>query len=333
MPGRTHVGISGWRYPAWRGVFYPKGLPHPRGLAHASRLFGSIEINGTFYSLQRAAWFDRWRSQVQPGFVFSVKGSRFITHLKKLRDTDVAMANFFAQGLLRLRDTLGPILWQLPPSLGFHEDRLESFLGSLPRDTDAAARLARGHDGRVKDPWTKPPSPARRLRHALEVRHATFIDPRFVALLRRQDVGLVVADTAGRWPLLEDVTSDFVYVRLHGDEELYVSGYTDAALGFWAIRIRSWLRGCQPRDARLVAPRAPRSLRGRDVFAYFDNDVKVHAPFDAMALQARLVRGRQVEPAHAPLPSDARAMTIAGDRRWNWEKRAGAVRSGRDGPG
>ncbi len=282
------IGISGWRYPPWRGVFYPKGLPQRRELEHASRALSTVEINGSFYSLQRPESYLQWREQTPEDFVFSVKGGRFITHMKKLNDVQIPLANFFASGVLALGDKLGPILWQLPPNLGFHPDRLGEFFDQLPRTTAAAARLAQGHDERLTDrAWTVTDAD-RPLRHALEVRHSTFETPAFVELLRRHDIALVVADTAGKWPFIEDVTSDFVYSRLHGSEELYVSGYDDESLEGWAAKIRSWAAGEDPPGARtLAAPAAP-APDGRDVYVYFDNDVKVRAPFDAMSLAEKL---------------------------------------------
>ena len=242
----VRIGISGWRYAPWRGSFYPRRWPQARELAFASRAVNSIEINGTFYSLQHPESFRTWYDETPDDFLFAVKASRFITHMKRLAGVEVPLADFFASGVLRLSDKLGPILWQLPPSFRFDADRLASFFRLLPRDTEAAAALARRHDHRVAGrAWTQV-DVVRPLRHAIEVRHETFRDPRFVELLRRHDVGLVVADTAGRWPLLEDVTSDFVYARLHGDVELYASGYTADALAVWARRVRAWSRGRTP---------------------------------------------------------------------------------------
>lgn len=284
------IGISGWTYAPWRGTFFPPKLRQQDELAHAARRLASIEVNGTFYSLQRASSYRSWAAAVPDDFVFSVKGPRFITHIRRLKDVRTPLANFFASGVLLLGPKLGPILWQLPPSLPFDAARLSIFLSMLPRDTHAAARLAREHDHRV--PTFQPPGhPRRPLRHALEVRHRSFVTPEFIALLRRHRVALVVADTAGKWPFLEDVTADFVYVRLHGDSELYVSGYTDAALVHWARKIRAWARGGEPRGAMRVGPPSRARARGRDVFVYFDNDVKVRAPFDAMKLAHRLGRG------------------------------------------
>jgi uncharacterized protein YecE (DUF72 family) len=269
MP-EVRVGISGWTYPPWRGVFYPTGLAHRRELEFASRRLSSIEINGSFYSLQRPDSFQAWRAQTPDHFLFSVKGGRFITHLKKLRGVETPLANFFASGILALGDKLGPVLWQLPPNLGFDRERVADFLDRLPRTTTDAARLAAQHDARVEGrAWTTTDAD-RPLRHAVEVRHPSYECAGFLDLLRDRDVAVVTADTAGKWPMLLEPTTDLAYVRLHGAEELYVSGYDDEALDRWARRVEEW------RDT------------GRDVVVYFDNDVKVRAPFDAQRLMARL---------------------------------------------
>jgi uncharacterized protein YecE (DUF72 family) len=295
--GDVRIGISGWRYRGWRRAFYPPGWPQARELEYAAQRVRSVEINGSFYSLQRPEHYAAWRSDTPPGFVFAVKGSRFITHMKRLAGVESALANFFASGVLRLGDKLGPLLWQLPPRLSFDPARLEAFFGLLPSDTRAAAALARRHDARVAGrAWTRGDA-LRPLRHALEVRHPSFLDRRFIDLLRRHRVALVVADTAGTWPFLEDVTADFVYVRLHGDTELYASGYTEPALAAWAAKIEAWARGSSPAGARLLGPAARPRRAGRDVFVYFDNDAKVHAPFDAMRLAARLGVGPEAATA------------------------------------
>jgi uncharacterized protein YecE (DUF72 family) len=288
MSGTIRIGISGWRYTPWRGVFYPRDLAQRDELAFASRRFSTIEINGSFYSLQRPEYYKRWHDETPPGFVFSVKGPRYVTHMLKLRGVDAAMANFFASGVANLGAKLGPFLWQLPPTLGYDRERLDDFFRLLPRDTDQASRLARRHNEKVTGRARLAYGANRALRHALEVRHESFVDPDFVALLADYDVALVVADTAGRWPLVEDVTSDFVYIRLHGDKELYVSGYTPAALKRWAARIDRWRQGRKPDAVRCIDfARRPRA-RPRDVYAYFDNDAKVKAPRDAARL-ARLL--------------------------------------------
>jgi uncharacterized protein YecE (DUF72 family) len=264
------IGTSGWRYPPWRGTFYPEGLVQRRELEHLSRAVSSIEINGSFYSLQRPESYRSWAAETPEDFLFAVKGPRFVTHMKQLRDVRTPVANFLASGVLALGEKLGPILWQLPPRMRFDPERLDTFLSLLPHTTSAAAELAQEHDERLEGRAHLTTAADRPLRHALEVRHESFREPAFTALLRKHDVALVVADTAGKWPFLDDVTSDLVYVRLHGDEELYVSGYSPEALDRWAERIRGW------------------AADGRDVVVYFDNDVKVHAPYDAISLAERL---------------------------------------------
>ncbi|HSN20702.1 MAG TPA: DUF72 domain-containing protein, partial [Usitatibacter sp.] len=255
--GTIRIGISGWRYEGWRGVFYPGGLAQRRELEYASRRFPTIEINGTFYSLQRPEHFRDWYEATPPGFVFAVKGSRFISHMKRLKDVEKPLANFLASGLFNLREKTGPFLWQFPPQFRFNADRLAEFLALLPRDAESALALARRRDARVKGRCRLAIDCNRELRHAIEIRHESFLDPAFVALLRRHNVALVVADTAGRWPFVEDVTADFVYVRLHGDKVLYASGYSDRALDLWAERIRAWSAGGERPGARTICARAP----------------------------------------------------------------------------
>jgi uncharacterized protein YecE (DUF72 family) len=282
-----HIGISGWTYAGWRGVFYPKKLPHRQELEFSSREFNSIEINGSFYSLQLPSSYQRWHAETPPGFNFAVKGGRFITHMKKLRDVEVPLANFFASGLLCLREKLGPILWQFPPNFGWNQERFTDFFGLLPRDTGAAAKLAKKHDAKVKGrAWTKAEG-VRPIRHAVEIRHPTFMIPEFFALLRKHNIAFVVADTAGKWPYAEDLTADFAYCRLHGSEQLYVSGYSDPELDWWANRIEHWRKGKQPKDAKLVSDQRHAAGK-RDVYIYFDNDAKVHAPFNAKTLAEKL---------------------------------------------
>lgn len=270
---RARVGISGWRYPPWRGVFYPPGLPQRQELQYAAARLDTVEVNGSFYSLQRPSSYRAWAAQTPDDFVLSVKGSRFITHLKKLRDVETPLANFLASGLLALGPKLGPALWQLSPRHRYDADQLDAFFTLLPRTHGAAADLGRGHDDRLRETaYLEPAAPDRPLDHVLEVRHPSFVDnPDFLELLRRHRVGLVVADSAGRFPALDEVTSGVVYVRLHGDTELYVSGYSEEALQRWAARVRGW------------AGRA-------DVYVYFDNDAKVHAPHDAIRLAQILGR-------------------------------------------
>ncbi|MFI2752156.1 DUF72 domain-containing protein [Cellulomonas sp. P22] len=287
----TRVGISGWRYPRWRGTFYPVGLPQRDELGYAAARLGTIELNGSFYSLQRPSSYQQWAAQTPEDFVLAVKGGRFVTHLKKLVDVQVPLANFFASGVLALGRRLGPVLWQLPPTLPYDPDRLAAFFALLPRTTARAAELAAQHDARLDGrAWTTTDAD-RPLHHALEVRGAGYVEPGFVELLRAHDIALVVADSAGRWPQLFDVTSDVVYVRLHGHAELYASGYPRTLLEEWAARVRAWSAGETDVGGPLVASHAPRAPHGREVYVYFDNDAKVHAPFDAMSLAAMLRDG------------------------------------------
>jgi uncharacterized protein YecE (DUF72 family) len=288
MAGRVWIGVSGWRYAPWRGHFYPRGLAQARELQHAAGHFNSIELNGSFYSLQRPSSYARWAADTPPGFVFAVKGGRYITHMLKLRHAETALANFFASGLFALGDKLGPILWQFPPNLAFDPVVFDAFLAALPKTTTAAAKLAHGRDDRMHGRELLEPEHRQRLRHAVEVRHASFVDPAFIALLRRHGVAWVVADTPQPWPLYEDVTADFVYIRLHGASELYKSRYTDAQLDRWAACIDAWRHGRQPPDARLIERRPPPRKAARDVYCYFDNTDKRHAPDNARQLMERL---------------------------------------------
>jgi len=268
----VRIGISGWTYPRWRGTFYPRGLPQREELRYAAERMNSVEINGSFYSLQRRSSFEAWAACVPQDFVFAVKGGRFITHMKKLSGIETALANFFASGVLALDQKLGPILWQLPPNLGFNADRMQAFFAQLPGTAGSAAKIADDHDRRVPDDHalTKAQHPRHRLRHAIEVRHESFRTPEFYKLLSRHKIALVVADNPGKWPIITEITTDLMYVRLHGHDQLYASGYSDRELDQWATKIRSWVE------------------RGCDVYLYFDNDAKVRAPFDAMSLMDRL---------------------------------------------
>lgn len=283
--GTVRIGISGWRYPSWRGVFYPKGLVQRNELAYAAGTFRTIEINGTFYALQRPESFRAWHVETPDDFVFAVKAPRYITHMRRLKEAERPLANFLASGILLLGDKLGPILWQLPPSLSFKAERLDTFLGLLPRTTGQAATLARDHEDRLAGrAWTETDA-ERPLRHALEVRHDSFRDPNFIRLLRRHGVALVVADAVD-WPRLMDVTADFVYCRLHGAKELYASGYGPVDLDRWANRVIAWAKNGET-EGEHIGPPAP-YCAPRDVYVYFDNDAKVHAPFDAQALAAKI---------------------------------------------
>ncbi|WP_407571379.1 DUF72 domain-containing protein [Deinococcus altitudinis] len=274
-------------------MFYPDGLPRRQELAYAAQSFGSLEVNASFYRLQSAATYDRWFSQTPADFVFALKGSRYITHMKKLRGAEAGLANFFASGLLRLRDKLGPFVWQLPPNLTFVPEVLEDFLAQLPTTHRAATELALLAE-RPGVPFEGGPND-RPLRHALEIRHPSFLSDDCLNLLRRHRVALVVADAAGLYPLIEEGTTDFMYVRLHGSQALYSSGYTRPELQDWERRIRAWSAGNAPADMRTV--NGPPRLSGpQDVYVYFDNDIGAHAPADAATLRGLLGLGNPDAP-------------------------------------
>lgn len=274
MAGTIRVGCSGWSYRGWRGDFYPAGLRQRDELAYLAGCTTAVELNGSFYSLQRPTSYVAWRDATPEGFRICVKGGRFLTHLKRLREPRQALANFLASGVLALGDRTGPVLWQLPADLALDPDLVGAFLEGLPRTTAEAARLAEEHDAKVpEDRALTSVEEDRPLQHVLEPRHPSFGTPPGLALLRAHDVGLVVSDGAGRWPMFTDVTSDVVYVRLHGDTDLYAARYGDDALDRWAARCQGW------------------AAEGRDVYVFLDNDARGHAPHDAVRLLERLPAG------------------------------------------
>jgi uncharacterized protein YecE (DUF72 family) len=285
--GRIRIGISGWRYKGWRGTFYPEKLPHRRELEYAAQHFNTIELNGSFYSLQRPHSFKQWHDETPDDFVFAVKGSRYITHMLKLTNAEAPLANFFAQGVLRLGGKLGPILWQFPPQFAFNPEKLQAFFDLLPRTQSQAVALAHNHDRRLKDRSWLEIEVDQPVRHAIEIRHVTCECPEFITLLRKNRIGLVVADTVD-WPLLMDVTADFVYCRLHGSEELYSSGYEADSIETWARRVVAWSRGHEVPDGKKAHPKPGPKRAAREVYVYFDNDAKVRAPFDAQGLRKRV---------------------------------------------
>lgn len=290
MAGKVWIGVSGWRYTPWRGHFYPTGLAQWRELEHASRVFNSLELNGSFYSLQRPSSYATWAGQTPPGFVFAIKGSRYITHMLKLRNVDAALANFLASGLFELGDKLGPILWQFPAMVRYQPELFEAFFRMLPKTTHEAAAIACRHDERMvgENRTCLRPGRNRRIRHCVEVRHESFATPDFIRLLRKYGIAWVVADTPNPWPLYEDVTADFIYMRLHGSTELYNSRYSDEELERWARFIDAWRNGGEPEDARLICPTRARARAARDVYCYFDNTDKRHAPENAKHLMRLL---------------------------------------------
>jgi len=285
--GKVYIGTSGWSYRDWRGLFYPDDLPQRRQLEYASRQLDSLEINGSFYGLLTPDTYRTFYEETPRGFQFAVKGSRFITHNKKLKDAKVPLANFFASGVLLLKEKLGPFVWQLAGNTRLDARRLDEFLGLLPRDTHELANLAQKHDGRMTGrSWTRAAG-KHRVRHAIEVRHESFFVPVFVRIARRHGVALVFSDAA-EWPLYEEITAGFVYIRLHGARKTYASDYGDAELDRWASRIQTWQSAREPEDARRITDRKPPRRKSRDVYVYFDNDQQAHAPRNALGRAARL---------------------------------------------
>lgn len=315
--GRVRIGISGWSYKPWRGVFYPTKLRIADQLSFASRAFSTIELNGTFYSLQLPSSYRAWYEATPEDFIFAVKGGKYITHLKRLRDAEQGLANFFASGVLELREKLGPILWQLPPTLTFEPERLRTFFELLPRTQAEAAKLARRHSPRLASRVAFGSEQKAPMRHSLEFRHPSFVCSEAMELMRRYGVAPCVADSAGLFPRVEDVCADFVYVRLHGAEELYTSGYSNDELEDWARRIRAWRQGRDAPRPFKADPRARPDGKPHDVFVYFDNDVKVRAPFDALNLE-RLLAGSTAE----DIPSLLKSVTEEPRTTWPAWRRA-----------
>jgi len=247
-------------------------LAQRRELAYLAERMPTVEVNGTFYSLTRPATCAAWRAAVPAGFTFAIKGSRFITHMLKLRNFTQPLANFFSSGLLRLGEMLGPILWQLPPQLPFDAERARRFFEAVPRDVAAAERWARRHDARTtgRASLRAPDGRERAIRHAVEIRHASWLTETALETLRALDVALVAAETAGKHPLSFERTAGFAYVRLHGSAALYASRYEDEELSAWAKRIVAW------------------TATSADVYVYFDNDARGHAPHDAVRLAEKI---------------------------------------------
>jgi uncharacterized protein YecE (DUF72 family) len=262
--GSIHVGIGGWTFAPWRGVFYPKGLAQAKELAYASTRLRSIEINGTFYRLQTAATFRKWREATPEGFVFSIKGPRFVTNRRVLAEAGPSIERFLDSGVLELGDRLGPLLWQFAPTKKFDEADFSAFLALLPKTREG-----------------------RRLRHVVEVRHESFLDPAFIALLRQFKVPVVYAEHAA-YPAISDLTGDFVYLRLQKGKDTIPTAYAPKVLDEWAGRSRAWASGDEPDDLPLVDPGVRGSGKPRDVFVYFIHEGKVRAPAAAMELIKRL---------------------------------------------
>jgi uncharacterized protein YecE (DUF72 family) len=261
---RVRVGIGGWTFEPWRETFYPKDLPHTHELEYASRHVTSIEVNGTFYRTQKPDTFAHWHDEAPDDFVFSLKAPRYTTNRRVLAEAGASIERFIASGLVQLKQRLGPINWQFPPTKKFDPDDFSAFLRLLP------AR----HDGMA-------------LRHVVEVRHASFAQPDFIALLREHGVGAVVTDDDDS-PRLHDPTVPFVYARLRCASEQETAGYPPATLDLWAERARVWAAGRTPEDLPLIAPPQRGASKPRDVFIYMINGFKPKAPAAAMALLERL---------------------------------------------
>ena len=303
----VRVGISGWRYPPWRGSFYPKGLIQKKELHFASRSVNSIEINGSFYKLQTSESYLNWYEDTPENFIFSVKAYREITHFKRLRNVEEPIADFFASGLLELKDKLGPILWQFPPTFKFDKNLFENFLALLPQDTKSA-RACSKNSKRYREP--NKTTHNKSLRHAVEIRNQSFVNDDFIDLLKNYGVALVMADTAGRWPQLEEITTDYVYMRLHGNTELYSSGYSDEALSFWYKRMKLWSEGKQPKDAKLVSPKPHSTATPRDIYCYFDNTDKLWAPYDARKILEKFKLAKNLTETPGKLSQELEQLTF-----------------------
>jgi uncharacterized protein YecE (DUF72 family) len=262
--GKIHVGIGGWTFAPWRGVFYPTGLTQARELAYASQQFTSIEINGTFYRSQSAATFRKWASETPDGFVFAVKGPRFVVQRGVLAEAGDSLKRFFDSGVLELGDRLGPILWQFAPTKKFDEVDFGAFLELLPPALDG-----------------------RKIRHVVEVRHDSFKTPAFAALLRKFAVPVVFSEHAS-YPAIADITGDFIYARLQKGQDSIATGYAPEALDQWAERARIWATGGAPDDLPRIEPAGKPRAQPRDVFLYFIHEGKVRAPAAATALIERL---------------------------------------------
>ncbi len=261
--GRIYSGIGGWTFEPWRGVFYPDRLPHAKELAYASRAITTIEINGTFYRTQTPKTFAKWAADVPDGFVFAVKGVRYVTNRRVLAEADKSLTMFLDSGVTEMGDRLGPLLWQFQPTKKFDPDDFEKFLALLPPK----------HRGVT-------------LRHVVEVRHDSFRAPDFVAMARKHSVAICYSEHA-TYPEIADVTADFVYARLQKGKDNVTTGYPGKALDAWAKRAEIWAAGGEPKDLPRV-DKKPTAKKPRDVFMYFIHEGKVRAPAAAMELIKRL---------------------------------------------
>jgi uncharacterized protein YecE (DUF72 family) len=281
------VGISGYSYNHWQGLFYPDDLPKAHRREFAASQFNAVEINGSFYGMIPAPAWVRYREAAKDhSFRWAVKGNRYITHTRKMKDR-TALANFFASGVLELGETMGPILWHVPPRTNWHPELFSRFLSWLPKDSDSAYRLAREHDAKVEQPQLTGAYQGP-LTHVIEVRSRVMLLPEMFDMLAEHEVGFALTDSAGSWPYAEEVTGPVVYCRLHGHEQTYVSRYSDEQLDWWAKRARAWMAGKPWNSPVLMRDPARQDQRRHDVYFFFDNDGRGHAPFDARRLAERL---------------------------------------------
>jgi uncharacterized protein YecE (DUF72 family) len=262
--GDIYVGIGGWNFPPWRGVFYPEGLAQAKELAYASSKLTAIEINATYYGSQKPESFRKWARETPDGFKFSVKASRFSTNRRVLAEGKDSINRFLGSGVTELGDRLGPLLWQFAPTKKFDEADFRSFLELLPEKLDGL-----------------------RLRHVVEVRHDSFLDPAFVTLLRKFNVAVVFSEHE-TFPAIADITGDFVYLRLQKGQDTLETGYPAKELDAWARRLQTFATGAVPKDLRQVDPDSAPKAKPRDVFAYVIHEGKVRAPAAAMELIGRL---------------------------------------------
>ena len=262
-PPPIRTGIGGWTYAPWRGTFYPKGLRQGDELEYAAAHLSTIEINGTYYRLQKPESFAAWRDAAPEGFRFAVKGSRFCTNRKVLAEAVESVAKFVDQGIAELGDKLGPLVWQFAPTKRFEADDFAAFLDLLPARTCGLP-----------------------LRHALEVRHESFACSEFIELARQHGMAVVITEHA-EYPQIADLTADFVYARLMCSSAGHAEGYSDGALDEWARRAHSWREGHAPEGLHYVGPPKP-AAPGREVFVYFIAGAKERNPAAAMALAERI---------------------------------------------
>lgn len=285
MNAEIRIGMSGWTYPPWRGTFYPEGLLQKKELEYASKQVTSIEINGTFYSMQKPESFITWHKQTPADFKFAIKAPRYITHVRRLKEIDSGLANLFATGILRLEHKLGVILWQFPPFVELKDSRFEDFFGKIPRTAFQAAEIAKNFSPKIKDIVDFKVTKDFPIHHVFEFRNYTFFKPDFIQIMKKNNVGLVIADSAEKGIYSEDLTSDVVYLRMHGLGKKYAKGYSKKDITALAEKVKCWSQGKACDGPKLLSET---ELKPRSVYVYFDNDAKEYAPSNAQELMKLL---------------------------------------------